>query len=77
MNREDSVEERRVAEAPAKPGRVAEALLAVCSAIAWAALMVSLWGLLQRDRARREAVPAKEANAVWPEVDAVWAGFKE
>jgi hypothetical protein len=53
MNVEDRVEERHGVQAPAKSGRVAEPLLAVCSAIAWGALAVSLWNLLERDRARR------------------------
>jgi hypothetical protein len=47
------VEERRAAAAPVKSGRVAESLLAVGSAIAWGALALSVWNLLERDRARR------------------------
>ena len=47
------MQDPRVFEARASGRREMESLLAVGSAIAWGALAVSLWGFMERTRARR------------------------
>ena len=47
------MEERRAERVATKSRREIESFLALCSAIAWGALAVSLWNLLERDRAHR------------------------
>ena len=47
------MQERRGVAVPTNVRREVESLLAIGSAIAWGALAVSLWSLLERDRARR------------------------
>jgi hypothetical protein len=50
---EAAVQERWMFEAEPRRRRRLEPLLAVGSAIAWGALAVSLWGFIERSRARR------------------------
>ncbi len=47
------MEEQRAVAAESHVRREVESLLAIGSAIAWGALAVSLWGYMERSRARR------------------------